>query len=67
LKREEQLLEALTAGPRTIADLGRELYKGLPPELMRFAELQILAGLQKLQREGRVQATEQAWCRSFVN
>ena len=52
-KREEQLLEALTAGPRTIDDLAPELYKGLPEPLMRFAKLQIQAGLIKLAQEGR--------------
>jgi endoribonuclease LACTB2 len=54
-KREEQLLGALAAGPRTIAELGPELYGDLPANLMRFAQLQIQAGLQKLEREGRVE------------
>ena len=44
----------MNASPRSVADLARELYKGLAPTMMRFAELQILAGLQKLEREGRV-------------
>src|SRR5439155_18265426 len=52
-RREQQLLEALRAGPRTIADLAPELYKGLPENLMRFARAQILAGLRKLQQEQR--------------
>jgi glyoxylase-like metal-dependent hydrolase (beta-lactamase superfamily II)/8-oxo-dGTP pyrophosphatase MutT (NUDIX family) len=52
-EREEQLLQALQAGPRTVAELALEMYRGLPPELMRFAEMQIRAGLHKLQREGR--------------
>jgi glyoxylase-like metal-dependent hydrolase (beta-lactamase superfamily II)/8-oxo-dGTP pyrophosphatase MutT (NUDIX family) len=56
LKREEQLLAALTAQPRSIGELTEELYKGLSPGMMRFAEAQILAGLTKLQREGRVEA-----------
>src|SRR5262249_45944560 len=64
-KREEQLLEALRSGPRKVADLAPELYKGLLPNLMRFAELQVLSGLLKLQREGRVVASgegaEQLW------
>jgi hypothetical protein len=42
-----------------------ELYKGLPEFLTRLAELQTLAGLEKLQREGRVAAAvedgETAW------
>jgi glyoxylase-like metal-dependent hydrolase (beta-lactamase superfamily II)/8-oxo-dGTP pyrophosphatase MutT (NUDIX family) len=51
VKREQQLVEALASGPRTIDDLAPELYKGLPPPLMRFAKMQILAGLLKLERE----------------
>jgi glyoxylase-like metal-dependent hydrolase (beta-lactamase superfamily II) len=65
-EREQQLIEALRAGPRRIPDLAVEMYRGLPAQMMRFAELQILAGLQKLEREGRVQATselgEEHWC-----
>jgi glyoxylase-like metal-dependent hydrolase (beta-lactamase superfamily II)/8-oxo-dGTP pyrophosphatase MutT (NUDIX family) len=53
VKREEQLVQLLEAGPRTVTELAEELYQGLPAGLMRFAQLQILAGLQKLQREGR--------------
>ena len=56
VKREQQLLAALGPTPRTIAELAPELYKGTPEALMRLAEKQMLAGLQKLQREGRVQA-----------
>jgi ribonuclease/clavin/mitogillin len=52
-EREGQLLQALQAGPRTVHELAMELYRGLPAELMRFAEMQIQAGLHKLQREGR--------------
>src|SRR5207244_12540319 len=65
LKREEQLLAALGTTPRTVPYLAQELYRGLPEALVRFAELQILAGLMKLQDEGRVQAVgdgpERAW------
>lgn len=64
-RREDELVAALQAGPRTLADLGPELYRGLPAKLMRFAELQLLAGLQKLEREGRVEtmgpAEDQRW------
>lgn len=63
--RELQLLEALTAGPRPVAELTLELYKGLPAPLLRFAELQVLAGLLKLEQEGRVMKTSsghvEAW------
>ncbi len=57
-EREAQLLQALTAEPRTVSELALELYRGLPAELMRFAEMQIRAGLHKLQREGRAVATD---------
>lgn len=60
-KREEQLVSALAAQPRAIPDLAAELYRGLPAELMRFAELQTLAGLQKLQHEGRTQQVGDSW------
>jgi endoribonuclease LACTB2 len=64
-KREEQLLAVLGLGPRRVQDLLSELYKGLPESLTRLAELQTLAGLEKLQREGRVAAAveggETAW------
>lgn len=59
IKREEQLVEALREKPRTIRDLAEELYKGLPAPLMRFAELQLQAGLEKLRREGRAESVGQ--------
>jgi endoribonuclease LACTB2 len=62
-KREEMLLAALGPEPRTIPDLAVELYKGLPAPLMRFAELQVLAGVEKLQREGRAEQSESGWRR----
>ncbi len=54
--REEQLLEALSKQPRSVAELAVEMYRGLPAPLMRFAELQVLAGLLKLKDEGRANA-----------
>jgi hypothetical protein len=64
-KREEQLLAILGPQPRRIPELLPELYKGLPEALTRLAELQMLAGLQKLEREGRVAVLnedgERAW------
>jgi glyoxylase-like metal-dependent hydrolase (beta-lactamase superfamily II)/8-oxo-dGTP pyrophosphatase MutT (NUDIX family) len=65
-KREEMLLEALSKGPRTVSDLAREMYRGVPDELMRFANMQVQAGLIKLQREGRARTLgdgpEAEWC-----
>jgi glyoxylase-like metal-dependent hydrolase (beta-lactamase superfamily II)/8-oxo-dGTP pyrophosphatase MutT (NUDIX family) len=65
-EREEQLLQVLSAGPRTVAELAVELYRGLSPELMRFAEMQIRAGLHKLQREGRAAVNAERWQRKLV-
>jgi hypothetical protein len=54
-QREEQLLNALASGPRKLDDLLVEVYKGVPKPLMKFARLQLLAGLQKLQGEGEIE------------
>jgi glyoxylase-like metal-dependent hydrolase (beta-lactamase superfamily II)/8-oxo-dGTP pyrophosphatase MutT (NUDIX family) len=53
-QREEQLLAALRHGPRTATDLAGEFYKEMPPPVRRLAGWQVLAGLRKLQQEGRV-------------
>ena len=61
-EREEQLLQALTDAPRSVAEITVEIYRGLPAELMRYAEMQVLAGLHKLQREGRaIRFEETSW------
>jgi glyoxylase-like metal-dependent hydrolase (beta-lactamase superfamily II) len=52
-KREEQLVQALAAGPRRVKELAEDLYRGAPAEVMPYAEKQLLAGLLKLEREGR--------------
>jgi glyoxylase-like metal-dependent hydrolase (beta-lactamase superfamily II) len=59
--RENQLVEVLRAGPRSVEELGPELYRALPATHMRFALLQIQAGLEKLQREGKVACDGQHW------
>lgn len=53
VKREEQLVEAVASGFHTVPELAVRLYQGLLPELVKFARLQVLAGLAKLQQEGR--------------
>jgi glyoxylase-like metal-dependent hydrolase (beta-lactamase superfamily II) len=55
LVREKMLLDALRAGPRTVADLTTEIYKGVPEKLIKFARYQVIAGLEKLQRECRAE------------
>ena len=57
VRREQQLLAAMRATPRSVPELAIALYKGLPPNMIRFAELQVQAGIEKLEREGRVVAT----------
>ena len=57
-KREAQLLDALAAGPATIDALTPQLYRGVPEALWRFARAQLLAGLLKLEREGRVRPVD---------
>lgn len=57
-KRENQLVAALSNEPRTVADLTQELYQGVHPKLARFAEWQVLAGLRKLESEGRAAPDE---------
>ena len=54
-RREEQLVQALSDRPLSLQELAAGFYKGLPAEMMRFAELQVLAGLQKLRGEGRAE------------
>ncbi len=62
-QREQQLLTALAGEPRAIGQLLPELYRGLPANLMPLAELQTLAGLRKLQQEGRAEETgDGRWC-----
>ncbi len=60
-KREEQLLAALGPSPRSVSELAADLYKGLPAELVRFAEMQLLAGLRKLELEGRAEQAAPGW------
>ena len=54
-KREEMLLAALALHAQTVEELAREIYRGVPDELLRFARLQVLAGLLKLKGEGRAE------------
>jgi glyoxylase-like metal-dependent hydrolase (beta-lactamase superfamily II)/8-oxo-dGTP pyrophosphatase MutT (NUDIX family) len=66
-EREEQLLAALADGARSINELALEMYRGLPARLLRLAELQIEAGLIKLEREGRaVRLADGLWQMSYA-
>jgi glyoxylase-like metal-dependent hydrolase (beta-lactamase superfamily II)/8-oxo-dGTP pyrophosphatase MutT (NUDIX family) len=61
VKREAQLLEALSQQPGGPDDLAARLYEGLPVEMQKLARWQVEAGLEKLRREGRVVETNGAW------
>jgi endoribonuclease LACTB2 len=63
-QREQDLVAAMADGAHTVKGLAQVVYRGLPDPLMRFAELQVLAGLQKLQREGRVSSDGANWVRA---
>jgi glyoxylase-like metal-dependent hydrolase (beta-lactamase superfamily II) len=51
--RERQLLSALSATPATVAELVRRVYTDTPLYLHSIAAYSMLAGLLKLEREGR--------------
>ncbi|MEO8423178.1 MAG: MBL fold metallo-hydrolase [Actinomycetota bacterium] len=53
--RERQVLEMLTQGPRTIADLVATIYADYPPDVHVLAERSVLAHLLKLESEGRTE------------
>ncbi len=67
-RREEQLLEQLGPGPRTVAELAAALYPDLPAPMRRFAEMQVRGGLLKLGTEGRAAPADtsggEAWKRT---
>jgi glyoxylase-like metal-dependent hydrolase (beta-lactamase superfamily II)/8-oxo-dGTP pyrophosphatase MutT (NUDIX family) len=63
-QREDELVALLGDAPRAVKDLAQTVYRGLPAPLMRFAELQVLAGLQKLQSEGRAALDGTGWVKT---
>jgi glyoxylase-like metal-dependent hydrolase (beta-lactamase superfamily II) len=52
--REQQVVDAIASGQRTIAEMVPVIYAEYPPELHELAGRQVLAQLLKLEREGRV-------------
>jgi len=52
--RDRQILEALEAGPRSVAELVRRIYTDVPEFLHHAAGMSVGAHLRKLAREGRV-------------
>jgi glyoxylase-like metal-dependent hydrolase (beta-lactamase superfamily II) len=64
-KREQQIVDALSQGPRSEAELLDEVYRGVPAALSRYAALQLQAGLIKLEREAKAERvlndTDSVW------
>ena len=58
LQREAQIVTALGAAPSTIPQLRAHIYPELDVQLHRAAEIQLLAHLIKLRKDGRVADTE---------
>lgn len=56
LEREQQVLDLLARGPRTIPQLVRVIYRGYPAELRKPAGRSVWAQLLKLVEDGRVVA-----------
>lgn len=57
-ERENQVVAALSAGPRTIGDMVAELYADVPKAAHPVAAMSVLAHLQKLEAEGRAVCAE---------
>lgn len=60
-QREDQIVDALTAGPRTIADLRAAIYPDVPAALVHAAENNVRAHLLKLRAEGRASEVGEVW------
>ena len=63
IERENQILEALAAGPSKITDLVAKIYVDVPEALHDMAGRSVLDHLQKLKSEGRVSGRDanSAW------
>ena len=51
LQREQQVLDALAAGARTVTEMREKIYPDLDPRLHGAAEIQIRAHLIKIEEE----------------
>ena len=58
IQRERQVYEEVARGPRTIEEIVTDLYPDVLPQFRRAAGATVLAHLQKLQAEGKVQPEE---------
>ena len=62
LWRESMVAQALVdAASASVDALVAEVYRGIGPQLQRFARLSLLAHLIKLEREGRARHDGDTW------
>jgi glyoxylase-like metal-dependent hydrolase (beta-lactamase superfamily II) len=59
-KREEQILDALSAGPLTVLEIVAQIYAGYPQALFAAASESVGSHLRKLESDGRVAASTDA-------
>jgi glyoxylase-like metal-dependent hydrolase (beta-lactamase superfamily II) len=67
LMREKQIVDLLASRPLSIAELREEIYPELDVRLLRAAELQLEAHLERLLRRGRVVAAGERYRRGMKN
>jgi glyoxylase-like metal-dependent hydrolase (beta-lactamase superfamily II) len=60
-QRERQVVDALMAGHSTVQDIAESIYDGLSPALMRAAQENVRAHLEKLKMEGRASHVNDRW------
>lgn len=60
-RREDEILDALRTGCRTVEHIVSRVYENLSPDLLRPASESVLAHLLKLEEEGRVRRSEREW------
>ena len=58
LQREQQVLDAIAAGARTVTEMRAKIYPDLDPRLHGAAEIQIRAHLIKIEEERKVMSDE---------
>jgi len=61
LERDQQILEAISAGCRTVPQMVARIYVDVSPALHPVAQLSVQSHLIKLRREGRVREESSGW------
>jgi ribonuclease/clavin/mitogillin len=61
--REQQILDALRAGPLAVPQLVEQIYRDVPAFLHTAAALSVAAHLRKLERDGAVTREAERWSR----